>query len=149
VSVDPLQEKPPHGALAGFCVQTPTEPSRSQAAHASVHARSQQTPCAQWPDAHVASPLHAPPARRCVVQVPVEVSQKAPAAQSASRVHVVLHETAPHANMPHDDCVGDAHAPAPLQLAEEVCTPFAHFGAEHCVVAAGIVHDVALPSQVP
>ncbi len=88
-----LPHSPAGSERAARGVQAPAVLARLQASHAPLHAPLQQTPSAQFPEAHWLSAVQAWPWARFATQVPPE--QKAVALQSESAAHVALHAPAP------------------------------------------------------
>jgi hypothetical protein len=78
-------------------------------------------------------------------------THEALAAHCASLVHAEEAHAVPlQAAPPHEVCTGAGHAPAPLQDAASVITPFEQESARHCVAPSGYAHCAgSLPPQVP
>jgi hypothetical protein len=97
----------------GTLVHAPTVPATAQERQVPVHAVSQQTPCAQFPELHSAAPAHAAPIGFSP-QLPV--LQELGELQSAVVEQVVLHAPVPQAYGAQIDEVTVWQVPVPLQV---------------------------------
>ena len=103
--------------------QVPTLPGTSHASHWPPHARSQQKPSTQLPEAHCAATAQAAPCGNFGRHTPAE--QKLPAAQSPSTPHPAEQVSPAHGCTPQDwACSGQR--PAPSHEAASRATPSAH-----------------------
>lgn len=139
--------RPPCGAPV-TATQVPSLPATSHASHCSPHAVAQQTPSAQKPEVHSASPPHVSPSASRGVHTPAE--QNAVALQSPSTVQSPAQSTGPHENGAQS-CVRSAgQLPVPTQVSSRTATPPVHDPVRQTVSAPGNVHPaVVVPSHVP
>jgi hypothetical protein len=94
----------------------------------SLHAEPQQTPSAQYPEAHWFAPLHEAPMARLTTQA--EPSQKKPLRHCPSELQVVPHELPAHAPMQPDEAPS-RQRPLPSQVLAAYSLPAVHRPGAH------------------
>jgi hypothetical protein len=132
-------------APVGTFVHAPIEPASAHERHALVHAVAQQTPCAQFPDAH------SPPSEQKAPLgfLPHELSTHTlPAEQLASVAHAPKHCAPLHANGMHGIASGAMQAPVALHVDSGVNTLFSQRAPAQMVPGRCRLQAPA-PSHVP
>lgn len=128
--------------------QVPSEPTRLHERQAPPHAVLQQTPSAQWPEAHSTSPPGQSAPFIFLPQLPC--THLRPLTQSASVLHVGKHWFVPalHENGAHTVDGPALQAPAPSQTKLFVTASPEQVPARQ-VVPASYERHLPAPSQVP